>query len=145
MDKKVKASDYKCVECGKTPNNAFNKEVAGNHYRQYKIQPIELIFAMGWNFAQGNIAKYVLRARYKNGREDIEKSIHYCELAIAAGLPCDDDIYSPDRPILEFVEKNGLDKTFWVSFLHKIDERQYSELRNILSDNQTVEKYFLKN
>ena len=64
---------------------------------------------------------------------------------IVTRMFCDDDIYSPARPILEFVEKNGLDKTFWVSFLHKIDERQYSELRNILSDNQTVEKYFLKN
>ena len=32
------------------------------------------------SFIQGNIIKYVCRFDKKNGIEDIDKAIHYCEL-----------------------------------------------------------------
>jgi hypothetical protein len=34
------------------------------------------------SFFQGNVIKYVCRYKNKNGIEDIEKIIHYCELEI---------------------------------------------------------------
>jgi len=34
------------------------------------------------SFFQGNVVKYVCRYQNKNGIEDLEKIIHYCELEI---------------------------------------------------------------
>ncbi len=52
----------------------------GEHYTQMKIQPIEYIDANDLDFFQGNIVKYITRHKFKNGVEDINKIIHYCEL-----------------------------------------------------------------
>jgi len=60
--------------------SALNKQVAGNHYKNYKIQPIEFIHANNIGFIPGNIIKYACRYQDKNGTEDIDKIIHYCEL-----------------------------------------------------------------
>ena len=60
---------------------ATDKQIGGNHYKQYKIQPIEFIMANDLNFIQGNVIKYICRYENKNGLEDLDKVIHYCELA----------------------------------------------------------------
>lgn len=44
------------------------------------IQPIEFIQKNHIPFIEGNVIKYVCRHRSKNGKEDIEKAIHYLEL-----------------------------------------------------------------
>ena len=61
---------------------AIDKQIGGNHYKQYKIQPIEFIVQNNLDFIQGNIIKYALRN--KAGEDPVEKwnkIIHYCELA----------------------------------------------------------------
>lgn len=60
----------------------LNKEVGGTHYKNMKMQPIELIVKANLNFIQGCIVKYVTRYKNKNGKEDIEKAIHNAQLAI---------------------------------------------------------------
>lgn len=61
--------------------NLLEQQVGGTHYRDhFKIQPIELIVQCKWDFIQGNIAKYILRAPYKNGEEDLAKAQQYCDL-----------------------------------------------------------------
>lgn len=62
--------------------SALDKQVDGNHYASMKIQPIEFITANQLDFLQGNIIKYICRHKSKNGRKDIEKAIHYCELIL---------------------------------------------------------------
>ena len=59
---------------------AFKRQIGGNHYKDFKIQPIEFITKNKLSFIQGNIIKYVCRFNKKNGNEDIDKAIHYCEL-----------------------------------------------------------------
>lgn len=59
--------------------SALDKEVGGSHYRM-AIQPIEFIQKNHIPFIEGNVIKYVCRHRSKNGKEDIEKAIHYLEL-----------------------------------------------------------------
>ena len=54
----------------------------GNHYQKHKIQPYTFIMANELNFFQGNVIKYVVRYKDKNGIEDLKKIIHYCELEI---------------------------------------------------------------
>jgi hypothetical protein len=59
---------------------ATKKQVGGKHYTNYKIQPIEFITSNNIGFIEGNVIKYLLRFKEKNGIEDIDKAIHYLEL-----------------------------------------------------------------
>jgi hypothetical protein len=60
--------------------SALDKQVGGKHYKDFKIQPIEFITANKLSFIQASIIKYICRYDKKNGKEDIDKAIHYCEL-----------------------------------------------------------------
>ena len=63
-------------------NEAFpqDKQIGGNHYKEFHIQPYEFISKNNLSFFQGNVIKYVCRYLNKNGIEDLDKIIHYCEL-----------------------------------------------------------------
>jgi len=57
-----------------------DKQIGGSHYKNFHIQPYEFISKNNLSFFQGNVIKYVCRYLNKNGIEDIDKIIHYCEL-----------------------------------------------------------------
>ena len=57
-------------------------QVAGDHYKKLKIQPIEFIHANGIPFAEGSVIKYVTRWRDKGGIKDLEKARHFLDLLI---------------------------------------------------------------
>jgi hypothetical protein len=57
-----------------------SKQIGGNHYKDFHIQPYEFISKNNLSFFQGNVIKYVCRYMNKNGIEDLDKIIHYCEL-----------------------------------------------------------------
>ena len=59
-----------------------DKQIGGSHYKKMKIQPYEFISKNNLSFFQGNVVKYVCRYLNKNGIQDLEKIIHYCELEI---------------------------------------------------------------
>ena len=59
-----------------------DKQIGGAHYKFFPIQPYEFISKNGLTFFQGNVVKYVCRYIDKNGIQDLEKIIHYCELEI---------------------------------------------------------------
>jgi hypothetical protein len=59
-----------------------NRQEGGSHYQKHKIQPYTFITANNLSFFQGNVIKYVIRYKDKNGIEDLKKIIHYCELEI---------------------------------------------------------------
>ncbi len=61
---------------------ATSTQVGGNHYKDCKIQPTEFIHANNIPFIEGNIIKYVIRHRSKNGIEDLKKAKHYIDLLI---------------------------------------------------------------
>lgn len=63
-------------------NNVLDVQVGGDHYKNKKMQPIELITKTRCSFIQGCIWKYITRYKEKNGKEDINKCIHYAQLAI---------------------------------------------------------------
>ena len=62
--------------------NALENQVGGDHYKKLAVQPVALIVDLHLDYFVGNIVKYVTRHRFKNGKEDIKKAIHYCELAV---------------------------------------------------------------
>ena len=64
----------------RAPERATQRQIGGKHYKNFKIQPIEFITANNLNFIQGCVIKYICRFDRKNGNEDLDKVIHYCEL-----------------------------------------------------------------
>ena len=64
--------------------NAFpqDKQIGGNHYKEFHIQPYEFISKNNLSFFQGNVIKYVCRYLNKNGIEELEKIKDYCDLEI---------------------------------------------------------------
>ena len=62
--------------------NALDKQVAGSHYKDLPIQPVEYIHANALGYFEGNVIKYISRWRKKNGVADLEKAKHYIELLI---------------------------------------------------------------
>ena len=59
--------------------SANNIQVAGNHYRA-KVQHWDYaIHALNNRYLEGNITKYVVRHRKKNGAVDLAKAIHYMD------------------------------------------------------------------
>lgn len=60
----------------------FDKQVGGEHYKKMAIQPLEFIAKNNLDFFQGNVIKYILRYKDKNGVEDLRKAIHFIEMMI---------------------------------------------------------------
>lgn len=123
-------------------NDPLNKECGGTHYQQFAMQPIELIVACKWDFIQGNIAKYLLRAKYKNGQEDIDKAAHYCELG--RKMQDDDSRIDNTAIINTFIRINGLNEDFWSKVFYMINKKNYFSLFAELIRKENVEKYLLK-
>ena len=59
-----------------------SRQEGGDHYKKHAIQPYTFITKNNLSFFQGNVIKYVVRYKDKNGAEDLKKIIHYCELEI---------------------------------------------------------------
>lgn len=59
-----------------TATLANNRQVGGQHYKTGGIEHWDLF---GPEYLIGCASKYVARHMEKNGREDLEKAIHYCE------------------------------------------------------------------
>ena len=56
------------------------RQVGGQHYQDFVIQPAEFINKNKLLFAEGNAIKYICRHSSKGGIEDIDKAIHYLEM-----------------------------------------------------------------
>ena len=56
--------------------------MAGSHYKDLKIQPIEYIHANQLGYCEANVVKYISRWRAKGGKADLEKVKHYVDLLI---------------------------------------------------------------
>lgn len=55
-------------------------QVGGNHYKQFKIQPIEFCHANNIGYLESTAIKYLCRWRDKGGLEDLDKAIHYIQV-----------------------------------------------------------------
>lgn len=56
-------------------------QVAGDHYLQPEGVPEhwDLVDLYGWDYFEGQVIKYVMRWRKKNGLEDLRKAAHYLQ------------------------------------------------------------------
>ena len=56
------------------------RQVGGSHYVNLPIQPLELIEKFKLTYHEGNVLKYIMRYKYKNGKEDLMKALDYLEM-----------------------------------------------------------------
>ena len=63
-------------------SKVYNKQIGGAHYSKFKVQPSKFINDNKLLFAEGNAIKYICRHSFKNGKQDLEKAIHYIEMII---------------------------------------------------------------
>jgi hypothetical protein len=64
------------------PPRANDTQVAGNHYKQFRIEPWDAIIDWNLGYLDGNAVKYLSRWRHKNGIEDLKKARHYIDKLI---------------------------------------------------------------
>ena len=62
--------------------SAYDKQIGGKHYQNFSIQPSKFVIENELLFPEGNVIKYICRHRYKNGKEDLEKAVHFIEMII---------------------------------------------------------------
>jgi len=67
--------------------SAFDTQVGGDHYKSMAIQPTEFLQRNKIPFCESAVIKYVCRHRFKNGRQDIEKAIHFLEMLLEMEYP----------------------------------------------------------
>ena len=65
-----------------TVPDIYKNETSPNHYSKYEIEPWYFITKNNLSFLQGNIIKYVVRYKDKNGLVDLEKAKKCNELLI---------------------------------------------------------------
>lgn len=61
---------------------ADSLQVGGDHYKTHGVQPWDIIEQYDLNFFAGNVVKYILRYKFKNGLEDLQKAEHYIKKLI---------------------------------------------------------------
>lgn len=61
---------------------AAQTQIAGDHYKNCAIQPIEYIEANGLGYHEGNVVKYITRHGSKGGVDDLRKAKHYIDMLI---------------------------------------------------------------
>lgn len=71
---------YPAGMLNKAPANA--KQIGGQHYKGYGIQPWDYIIANKIDYLEGSAIKYITRWKEKGGIDDIRKAIHFLEKLI---------------------------------------------------------------
>ena len=81
--------------------SVYDKQIGGSHYKKMKIQPSKFVIENELLFPEGSVIKYICRHRFKNGKEDLLKAIHFIEMII-------------ERDYSKTETKNPLDnKNYW--------------------------------
>lgn len=62
--------------------SALDTQEGGSHYKHLGIQPVQFIHGNQIPYLEGNVIKYVVRHRMKNGIEDLKKAKHYLDILI---------------------------------------------------------------
>ena len=62
--------------------SVWKKQVGGNHYKKYKLQPSQFVTENKLLYPEGCIIKYVIRHQDKGGKEDLLKAKHFIDMII---------------------------------------------------------------
>ena len=62
--------------------SVWKKQIGGNHYRKYKLQPSQFVTENKLLYPEGCVIKYVIRHQDKGGKQDLEKAKHMIDMII---------------------------------------------------------------
>jgi len=62
--------------------SVYDKQIGGEHYLKYKIQPSKFVVENKLLYPEGCIIKYIVRHRDKGGKEDLLKAKHMIDMII---------------------------------------------------------------
>jgi len=118
-------------------SEVYKKQVGGSHYQSMMIQPSEFINKNNLPFAEGNAIKYLCRHKQKGQKQDLEKAIHYCQMAIDRDYPEKEKTVSEKlqdelEPIKDFLEEAEKEK--------KELEESYQESRRQTKERKEKER-----
>ncbi len=109
-------------------------QIGGDHYRK-QYQHWDLVCDTNMPYLLGCATKYVARWQYKNGIEDLQKSLHYLQKAEDRG------IYMPGNKWYEFItfettEKRAMDCT--KAFVRQLPHKEAHIIRLIFEGSYQV-------
>ena len=117
------------------------------HYKGYQYEPIKFITDMKFDFIQGNILKYLVRYRKKNGLQDLKKARSYAEFGhsypsrvTSYGIVLEEDC-NLER-VCGFVSQEQFDKTtqdFLMIVITLICNYQMKELAHLIDMQMAIE------
>lgn len=112
--------------------NANKKQVGGEHYRGAAYQHWDWCVENNLGYLEGQVTKYLSRWRKKNGRQDLEKALHYAEKLVEVGyLRCTQKPYRLNR-----VKVKGLPL---MTQLYELSPAEADVFR-LVTEYQTVEE-----
>lgn len=109
-------------------NTALETQVGGSHYKDMVMQPVEFAVKAKLKFIQGCIVKYVSRYKSKNGKQDIDKAIHFSNLAIQLNDK-DDNLISNLGLAYTYCKANKFSQIQTNIVVNTIKEDYYSVIR----------------
>ena len=78
----------------------LEEQVGGDHYKKYKIQPLQFHLENNIGYVEGNIIDYVIRHEDKGGKEDLFKAIHLLKVLLEYRYGVSiDDMAVPTQPV----------------------------------------------
>lgn len=65
--------------------NSLQTQVGGDHYKKYKVQPLEFAEKIGLSPIMFCVFKYLVRYKDKNKVEDLKKALHCIDVFVECG------------------------------------------------------------
>ena len=100
---------------------ANERQVGGSHYKGTEVEHWDIAWMFSFDYYQGQITKYVMRWRDKNGLEDLEKARHflekYIELVKANSQEADVDAETSGIITKEPIPHPGVKPSGYVGFV----------------------------
>lgn len=101
--------------------SANEKQIGGDHYKEAGRTGEEhwdRVWRLKLNYWQAAATKYIERYRYKNGKEDLLKAIHYIEKLIELEYPDKPALKEESPPkIINHFNPGQVAATGWVQFV----------------------------
>lgn len=122
-------------------NYAHDTQVGGSHYAQAEGLPQhwDLVAMYGWDYFEGQVIKYVMRWRKKNGLEDLKKARSYLDkyIQIMETGQVGVEATPESRVEYESFEISARDPVLWYDFEDEI--HKFNTMYGLpLSDEPTV-------
>ena len=114
---------------------ALEKQVGGNHYKQFKIQPLEFAEKLGLSPAHFSAFKYACRLPFKGKlEEDTQKMLHCLQLGEELG--CDFMLKDGDYNVYisDFLSQFDYDHRAIVSAVLTYANGSFDYVKNITED-----------